>query len=792
MNNYRMKQQWFDRYGFWIVLLAAWGLHAVLWGDLMGQCSRFLFSPFGDGAKNAYTFSYHILYGKGLHFSGMNYPYGDHLLYADAMPFYSALFSFLNGRLFTLDVADTIFLFNGILFASMIISVPIIYLLLRAYRLPFLFSALAALSVCLLQPQFSRLSGHYSLSMMYWLPLAWYVLLRTLRARKKTGWLVGLSVLLLIHFFVHPYLGMIAASFILGVYLIKLFTHKRAWWQYAYLLLGIALPLAIFQGVVAWTDPHPAGRQPVPWGFWEYQADINGVLLPPDNFFRGFLTQFIGYPAIGGEGQAYIGFISTLGLLFLLLRMVYKLVQKRRIRPYLQSELSHVFLASLLLLLFSMGIPFIWGVEGLLDYFSFIRQFRSIGRFAWPFFYTSFVATMLFYYTHLRRLRMKGLYVQAQTLMILLFAFLFAEAKSFATDEIDYTRKWKTYGQHYLGLLDPEEFHFARVLAREGYTPDDFQAILPVPLENIGSEEITYHKESNSLYMMTAPSLHTGLPAFGVNMSRVVVERALAQQRLVSVNPEPNPLLADLPSDKPILMVVSKENPENINRQEQYYLEQADTIAEHPKAWLLQLNPAYLDSFPRDEYTLLQKKQHPVTRYTREGHPFYAADSTTQVFYQSFDQNTPSGLGSGALPSRAQGEEIAFVATDAFPKGAWELSIWAQLNLEEAFFGSIRIALLNDNQKVIKEWEVPLYRPSEVYRNWIQTRVEIDLDQKTSYLRIRTDDDNPKVLDEILFMPMAAEVWYPISDELINYNGHLVNLNDLPVSLSEKIALPIE
>lgn len=791
-----MKQQWLDRYGFGIVFLVAWMLHAVLWGDLMWQSDQFLFSPFGDGAKNAYTFSYHILYGEGLHFSGMNYPYGDHLLYADAMPFYSAILSFLNGRLFTLDVADTIFLFNGILFAAMIISAPIIYLLLRAYRLPFLFSALAALSVCLLQPQFSRLSGHYSLSMMYWLPLAWYLLLRVLRARQKIGWLLGLGVLLLIHFYIHPYLGMIAASFVLGVYLVKLLIHKRGWWQYAYLLLVIALPLAIFQGVMTWTDPHPEGRQPVPWGFWEYQADINGVLLPPEHFFRGFLTQFIGYPPVGGEGRAYIGFISTLGLLFLLLMLIAKLVQKKRIRPYLQSELSHFFLASLLLLLFSMGIPFVWGLEGLLDYFSFIRQFRSIGRFAWPFFYTSFVATMLFYYQHLRLLRIKGLGVQAQTLMILLFAFLFAEAKSFAGDEIAYARKWQSYGQHYLGLLEPERYNFTHILHDAGYTATDFQAILPVPFENLGSEEITYQKESNALYMMTATSLHTGLPAFGVNMSRAVLEQSFNQQRLVSINPEPNPLTEDLPSDKPILMVVSKENPQYINRQEQFYIQQADTVAEHAKAWLLQLDPVYLDSFPRAEYPLLlQKEPQPVARYTREGHPFYAADSTIQIYYQSFDKKegvVPVGFGKGALPSRTAGEEVALIPTDHLTAGPWELSIWAQLNLEEAFFGSIRLALLNKNQEVRQEWEVPLYRPDEIYQDWIQTRIALELAPQTGYLRIRTDDNTPKVLDEILFMPAGAEVWYPISDQLINYNGHLVNLNDVPVALSEKIPSPIE
>jgi hypothetical protein len=36
-------------------------------------------------------------------------------------------------------------------------------------------------------------------------------------------------------------------------------------------------------------------------------------------------------------------------------------------------------------LLFSMGAPFTWHMEWLLDYASALRQFRTLGRFAWIF-----------------------------------------------------------------------------------------------------------------------------------------------------------------------------------------------------------------------------------------------------------------------------------------------------------------------------------------------------------------------------------------------------------------------
>ncbi|MGN6568147.1 MAG: hypothetical protein ACTHJ0_09350, partial [Flavipsychrobacter sp.] len=37
----------------------------------------------GDGAKNYFTYLYHIIYEKGTWFGGMNYPFGENLVYTD-------------------------------------------------------------------------------------------------------------------------------------------------------------------------------------------------------------------------------------------------------------------------------------------------------------------------------------------------------------------------------------------------------------------------------------------------------------------------------------------------------------------------------------------------------------------------------------------------------------------------------------------------------------------------------------------------------------------------------------
>src|SRR3954462_14259386 len=47
----------------------------------------------GDGAKNNFTYLYQSQWGHGYWFDGMNYPYGEHIVYTDGQPLLSVLFT---------------------------------------------------------------------------------------------------------------------------------------------------------------------------------------------------------------------------------------------------------------------------------------------------------------------------------------------------------------------------------------------------------------------------------------------------------------------------------------------------------------------------------------------------------------------------------------------------------------------------------------------------------------------------------------------------------------------------
>ena len=59
---------------------------ALLLGDLLWHPNHYLFATGGDGLKNYFTAAWYVRYDNWLHFTGINYPFGEHITYTDAQP----------------------------------------------------------------------------------------------------------------------------------------------------------------------------------------------------------------------------------------------------------------------------------------------------------------------------------------------------------------------------------------------------------------------------------------------------------------------------------------------------------------------------------------------------------------------------------------------------------------------------------------------------------------------------------------------------------------------------------
>src|SRR4051812_8595675 len=80
---------------FVVLLWAVW-IVSFLFLHITRHPGHSMITIVGDGAKNYYTYLYEVLYGKGIWFTGMNYPYGEHLVYTDAQPLIAVPLAFLR------------------------------------------------------------------------------------------------------------------------------------------------------------------------------------------------------------------------------------------------------------------------------------------------------------------------------------------------------------------------------------------------------------------------------------------------------------------------------------------------------------------------------------------------------------------------------------------------------------------------------------------------------------------------------------------------------------------------
>src|SRR5688500_14832499 len=94
--------------------------------------SCYLYSDAGDGLKNYYTLAYYVDHDNGWHFSGMNYPYGENIIYTDNQPILALTLRWIDRNLF--DMAPHVIgTLNMLLLVSIYLAVIVSYLLLRRW-----------------------------------------------------------------------------------------------------------------------------------------------------------------------------------------------------------------------------------------------------------------------------------------------------------------------------------------------------------------------------------------------------------------------------------------------------------------------------------------------------------------------------------------------------------------------------------------------------------------------------------------------------------------------------------
>jgi len=744
------------------VLLLATLFCAIRFTDFFQHPDRVI-EPYGDGYKAYTVIQYHARYDSQYHhFQGMNYPYGDHALSSATQPLISnglAILSDWTGR----ELSQyTIAVVNVSMLLSLIGCAFFLFLILRRFMLPAWLSVVAALGIMMLTPQIARMTAHYGLSHAMVLPGLIYWLLRY---DDKPGWLISLvvgfwvTIFSLIHFYYFAIMALTVSLF----FAIRVIQRNdfRALLHYAiHYGLQIGLPLVFF---IYWIYGHggPDDRTGQPWGFFHFHSFPEGIFTSQEQpHWQWVHRQVIDLKRTNindFEGRSYIGLVALFTLVGVLLSWSARRFKGALLTlPKGQFFAHNMLTTSGLLLIASFGVPFVWaGWEWLLDYTGPLRQFRSMGRFAWLFFYmVNILSWVWLYHTWKDRSYRWALWIPA--LLLLWFEGI--------------NQAWaKNMELHTVSRFEEGR----RFTDMHGIDYTDYQAILTVPYYNIGSDQFWWEGEGYILQNSLTLSLQTGLPVTSAMLTRTSRSQTLKQLQLVTEPYRIPAILEDLPDDRPLLMMVDEQE---FKKEEERY----DHLLDGARLLFLEGDRMRMYEKPLSQFERRVREQTSdiIRTYDRDSTlipvdtllwPGLKADSMVVGLKRwSFDQNGNTGasyFGTGARRLTMHPDSVLLDFASPASRGDWVFSAWFLIDEDRRTRATLELMEKAPDGTVLQRLASPIRQHIQVFddRGWGLGIWHVSPEATDSHWEVSVQmtgmHQETILIDECLWMPANRNVY---------------------------------
>lgn len=720
----------------------------VYYGQFIIYGNHTVFSSWGDGFKNYYTIAYYLNYDSGPHFTGMNYPYGENVIYTDNQPLVSWLLKPVS-MAFPAVLTHLQSMLIWQLMLGHLLCYFVLYKILYIFKLPAAFAALFAVFITMLSPQLTRINGHFSLGYTFFIPLLIWWLINLISTGYSLKYMVLLTLLITGSIFVHPYYFAMAALFITCLSAVLFLRTSGGFIKKIsgfIPLTTLVIAFTVFKLYIAITDP-VNDRPSSPWGFIESRATIADILLQSMSFtYQGIKAVFPDIQiTFNGEGQAYIGVVA-IGVTLLLL--MYSIV------PPLRNRMQHLIipplaitlvLSAIPVLLFSMAFPFSineW-FESLLTYApSTIKQFRATGRFAWVFYYVISITASLVVYR---------VYLSFNTKS---FAFIFLIiTSSFWFIDINTTNlciKKNIFA--YKAAIHTEEYKHAikQELQKYGYTANNFQALAPIPLYLNGSEKL--HLESILTVVSMEASLATGLPLVAGQMSRTSQSCTFNIANLFGGHLIKKDVL-QLFNNKPLLGMLAVE-PRDENEREliekSKYLFTYDDV----KYYEIPVN-AFADRFSEVKHQITNNKEN----LYKKGN-YFTYDSLSRSIYKSFDNTDVDYaiFGKGAIYSNKQDVWLyKDTLPNAIDNNQYEISAWIYADARNAAFPTLSVKQIDIAGNEVERFDCNPKVSTQTYGKWVRTSNRFTLNNKANRIYVK-GMGTFATYDELMIRPVESIV----------------------------------
>lgn len=723
--------------------LATMVLMYLLMGDVLFNLGTVMHEQGGDGLKNYFTAAYQYRWGEGSWFEGMHYPYGDFAVYTDAQ--LSLVYLLKALRFLGLDSQEHLLLIlQGLPVLLLSLICFFVYKVGQHYGLPRWFSFLLGILAVAYSPHLYKLTAHFGLAYGFLVPAFWYFLLKSKEFKFWKTFLGG-AFILLFSAYLHPYWILILVLFA-GAFFVYTAMLERAfrWEVLAMAVFSIGVFMLINKGLDPIDD-----RPDNPWGMHVYQTTAGSLVSQEGFIHEGIKTLFKKNPS--KEGLAYIGPLLYVCPLVLLFGAIFFTNKKKVLSDIFQiSSTMWVSVAvALSMLALAMGLHLDLFGDTLLELLPPLKQFRSIGRFSWVYYYIFLVFTGVIFYRSLEQ-------VQQPILRNSLFALLIL------VSGIEVVQYYKVLGKKFdVGTTDwlKKETKVMDMLQQEGRSVEEFQALLTFPPSIEGAEKIGI-KDRWSIRKQAMPFIYqSGMPSTLTVMSRTSIGQALNILQLASGPSIEKQILKDLKSDKPFLSL---------------------SLVKDTAAFQDILRPSRVIAY-KDNLCLFET---PLSVFE---HTTYASNdsllalnslsslSDTILYYENFDGEEGEGLlGRGAYFTREK-EFLAFdLPLNLEDSLEIELTYWVKIQARASEAIAIQLKALDGEGKVLWEDNRRDYQMGrfDIFDSWARIYHPRTLSPEVNRLQLRIFNKF-HYIDEILCTSKGLQV-YREGKSPYHYLGHSI------------------
>lgn len=721
-----------------------------------------------DGMKNYFSTLYYIAYDSGTHFTGMNYPFGDNMLYADNMPLFSYVVKGLTTWLPGLK-PYTLGMMHLFLFSSVPLSAYFIFKILKHFRTGTVYAIIAALFIAIASPQLNKLTAHFGMGLVFYCPAVIYYLIQFLDTRK-IKYLIAIFCVAAFVTFIHFYNVAIISVFIGFTAIAYFITHKKEALKQRLkvpltLLFLAALNLVPALAYLKLTDA-VKDRPNYPWGVLSMETVPNDLLVNATPL--GYAFQFAAGKAtdIGAtDGKAYIGLVSILVLLIMAGIWIYNKLRKRN-SPVVSAQPIPGFdlwlWAAFFQLMFAMATPLHWAKDFFADHVSLFRQFRTIGRFVWPFYYLFMIYCALFVYHYYKVLLAKGKSILAQSMITVVVLIWGVQATG-------YIKIWHNLSAgaryHYDITFDSNAPDWKDWLAQKGYKTSDFQAVLGLPYFNTNASEKIWIMDVNEIFNI-APfgkyALQTNTPLINNMLARTSWSQTFEAVQLID-GPLNEKKIINRYNEKNIIVLLDKTTP--LKDKEREWIEQATFIGDRDEnIAVYTINPKALQKQDQ-EY-----RRQLTDRVLQMNEQMGLLNSTDTGFYyvNNFeDHNDKKGFGDKGMfvPKIANAAPVDSIEIPEQGRGKdYNISIWAQCNMNDYRTPYFEIYQYDKDHRQIAFDDFTAKQSTNVQENWFLAEKHFTINTHTSYIKILAYSAGKKIsylgLDHLLIRPGNSIFYY--------------------------------